>query len=74
MKQTGLIDCVMEALGIDTKYAMNKWTPAEGKPLTKDADGEPPQGSFSYSSVVGMLTYLAGYTHPDIAYVVNCCA
>jgi hypothetical protein len=60
MKQTGLIDCVLEALGLDTKYATNKWTPAEGKPLTKEADGEPPQGSFSYSNVVGMLLYLAG--------------
>jgi len=74
MKQTGLIDRILEALGLDTKYATNKWTPAEGKPLTKDEDGEPPQGSFSYSSVVGMLLYLAGHTRPDIAYAVNCCA
>eukprot|EP00956_Cyclotella_meneghiniana_P032322 scaffold88264_cov32-Cyclotella_meneghiniana.AAC.1 len=74
MKQTGLIDRVLEALGLDTKYATNKWTPAEGKPLTKDENGKPPQGSFSYSSVVGMLLYLAGHTRPDIAYAVNCCA
>eukprot|EP00956_Cyclotella_meneghiniana_P015936 scaffold24808_cov102-Cyclotella_meneghiniana.AAC.1 len=71
MKQTGLIDRVLEALGLDTKYATNKWTPAEGKPLTKNENGEPPQGSFSYSSVVGMLLYLAGHTRPDIAYAVN---
>lgn len=31
MKQTGLIDRVLEASGLDTKYATNKWTPAEGK-------------------------------------------
>ena len=62
MKQTGLIDRILEALGLDTKYATNKWTPAEGKPLTKDENGELPQGSFSYSSVVGMLLYLAGHT------------
>ena len=74
MKQTGLIDRILEALGLDTKMATGKWTPAESKPLTKDADGEGPQGSFSYSSVVGMLLYLAGHSRPDIAYAVNCCA
>jgi hypothetical protein len=74
MKQTGLIDRVIEALGLDTKLATNKWTPAEAKPLTKDEDGEGPQGSFSYASVVGMLLYLAGHSRPDITYAVNCCA
>ena len=74
MKQTGLIDRVLEALGLDSKYATNKWTPSEGKPLTRDEKGELPQGSFSYSSVVGMLLYLSGHTRPDIAYAVNSCA
>jgi hypothetical protein len=74
MKQTGLIDRVVEALGLDSKMATPKWTPAEGTPLTRDEDGEPPQGSFSYASVVGMLLYLAGHSRPDIAYAVNCCA
>eukprot|EP00956_Cyclotella_meneghiniana_P007793 scaffold10386_cov68-Cyclotella_meneghiniana.AAC.2 len=40
MKQTGLIDRILDALGLDTKYATSKWTPAEGKPLTKDETGE----------------------------------
>ncbi len=40
----------------------------------KDDDGDPALGDFSYSSVVGMLLYLAGNTQPDIAYTVNCCA
>jgi hypothetical protein len=74
MKQTGLIDRILEALGLDSKMATNKWTPAEAKPLTRDLDGEGPQGSFSYSSVVGMMLYLAGHSRPDIAYAVNCCA
>ena len=74
MKQTGLIDRILDALGLDSKLATNKWTPAEAKPLTRDSDGEGPHGSFSYSSVVGMLLYLAGHTRPDIAYAVNCCA
>ena len=74
LKQTGLIDRIVEALGLDQKMATPKWTPAEAKPLTKDEDGEMPQGSFNYSSVVGMLLYLSGHSRPDIAYAVNCCA
>jgi hypothetical protein len=74
MKQTVLIDCIVEALGLDSKMSTPKFTPAEATPLTKDKDGEPPQGSFSYASVVGMLLYLSGHTRPDIAYAVNCCA
>ena len=74
MKQTGLIGRILEAMGLDSKLATNKWTPAEHKPLVKDEEGEGPQGTFSYSSVVGMLLYLAGHTRPDISYAVNCCA
>ena len=57
MKQTGLIDRVLEALGLDSKLATNKRTPAKAKPLTRDANGEGPQGLFSFSSMVGMLLY-----------------
>jgi len=51
-----------------------KYTPAEQQPLIKDADGEPPSGTFAYSSVVGMLLYLSGHTRPNIDFAVNCCA
>ena len=40
----------------------------------KDDDGDPMQGSFSYSSILGMMLYLAGNTRPDIAYSVHCAA
>jgi len=39
MKQTGLIDRFIEALGLDDGYACVKHTPAETKPLVKDVDG-----------------------------------
>ena len=74
MKQTGLIQRVIEAVGLDDGMAKGKFTPSELSPLVKDADGEPAGGMFSYSSVVGMLLYLSGHTRPDIAYAVNCCA
>ena len=58
LKQTGLIDRTFEALGLYTRHTTNKWTPAEATPLAKNEDGEGPQGSFRYSSIVGMLLYL----------------
>jgi hypothetical protein len=62
MKQTGLIDRVFEALGLDDGYARGKHTPADTKPLVKDEDGVAAAEGFSYSSVVGMLLYLSGHT------------
>ena len=74
MKQAGLMDRVVEALGLDDGYSRGKHTPAKTKPLVKDEDGVAAVEGFSYSSVVGMLLYLSGHTRPDITYAVNCCA
>jgi hypothetical protein len=62
MKQTGIIERVIEALGLDDGYARSKHTSAETKPFIKDEDGVAAAEGFSYSSVVGMLLYLSGHT------------
>ncbi len=62
MKQTGLIERVIEALDLDDGYVRGKHTLAETKPLVKDEDGVAATEGFSYSSVVGMLLYLLGHT------------
>jgi len=74
LKQTDLIDRILETMGLDAGTAKSKWTPAESKPLVKDSDGAAISGDFSYSSMVGMLLYLAGHSRPDITYAVNCAA
>ena len=72
--QTGLIDHVLQAIGLDSKLATNQWTPTEAKPLVKDEKGKLLQGYFSHTRMVGMLLYLAGHSCCDIAQAVNCCA
>ncbi|KAL7462943.1 hypothetical protein ACHAXS_003313 [Conticribra weissflogii] len=59
LKQTGLIDRVLNTMGLDVGTAKSKRTPAEAKSLIKDEEGLPMSGDFSYSSIVGMLLYLA---------------
>ena len=63
LTQSGLIERIIEALNI-------KHLPSVPTPVTKylpiDADGDPPQGMYSYPSVVGMLNYLTGHTRCDL--------
>ena len=71
LKQPGLTKRIISALGFHESETSVKSTPAERKPLTKDEDGEPPQETFSYASVVGMLLYLSGHSRPDLQYSVS---
>ena len=74
MKETGLIQRVIKAVGLEDGMVKGKFTPSDQRPLVKDDDGKPPSGMFSYSRVVGMLLYLSGHTCPDISFAVNSCA
>lgn len=72
LTQTGLIDRIVKAL--DIGHLPKKYTPAIKEPLTKDLLRDPPQGTYSYASVIGMLQYLQGHPRPDITYAVLQCA
>ena len=72
LTQKGLIKRIVEAL--DISDLPPKKTPATYDPLVIDKDGDPPDGKYSYASVVGMLLYLSGHSRPDIAFAVSQCA
>ena len=74
MRQDGLIDWVIETLGLEDGSVGGKSTPTKTAPLIKDNDKDNAAWQFVYSSVVGILLYLAGHTLPNIIYDVNCCA
>jgi hypothetical protein len=53
LTQLGLIKRIIDPTGLT--------------PLTKDSEGDPPDGSFNYTSIIGMLCYLQSNSRPDIA-------
>ena len=74
IKQEGLIDHVIEALGLGLGTMNGKATLAKAKLLVQDTDGEVAHGDISYSSVVDMMFYLSGHFWSNIAYAFNCAA
>jgi Reverse transcriptase (RNA-dependent DNA polymerase) len=66
LTQTGLMNHMINATGVT--HMPIKYTPASSIPLVKDDDGEQLDGTFNYSSVVGMLQYLQNHIRPDITY------
>jgi hypothetical protein len=74
LTQVGLKKKIIEALGLCSNYTTPKSTPAETAPLPRNADGIPADGTINYASIVGMLLYLVGHTHPECAFAVHQCA
>ena len=72
MTQRGLTERIIKALGCESLPA--KKTPAEHETLGTDKDGDPPDGTFNYASVVGMMQYLQAHSRPDITFAVSQCA
>ncbi len=72
LTQTGLNNCIITALGIESKG--DKKTPAKYGCLGADKEGEEAAGLYGYTSVVGMLQYLQGHSQPDIMFAVSQCA
>jgi hypothetical protein len=72
LTQKGLIDRIIQALNIGD--LPSKRTPAEQGCLGSDPEGDPPDSTYSYPSVIGMLQYLQGHSRPDITFAVSQCA
>ena len=74
LKQKGLIDRVIAALGLDKENSNGIRTPAPDAPLPQDKEGEPHDLGFNYASVVGMAMYLCNNSRPELAFAVHQCA
>jgi hypothetical protein len=72
LTQHGLIKKLLTLLDMDDCNA--KDTPCAITPLGSDPNGLPHQEKWNYASAVGMLMYLAGNAHPEIAFAVHQCA
>jgi hypothetical protein len=73
LTQTGLINKIIHALGLDDANA--KATPAESDPLGPGTDNDDPfDENWSYPMAIGCLGYLGGNTRPDIQYATHACA
>lgn len=72
LTQSGLIDRIVTALGLDD--ANHKLSAAPKKPLGRDLTGSTFSQDFNYASVVGMMMYLCNNSRPDIAFAVSQCA
>ena len=73
MTQTGLIDQILEDVGLKNESTQHK-TPAVAEPLQAHNEGKPFSETWEYRSIVGKLAYLAKNTRPDIEYAVHQCA
>ena len=72
LSQPGLPTKIIEALDMTDCNPCK--TPAEKAPIGTDVLGARHKEKWEYSSVVGMLMFLANNTRPDIAYATHQCA
>ena len=59
---------ILEALGVQHLPAVA--TPADSV-LGCDEEGDPPNCTFNYASVIGMLWYVYGHSRPDLGFSVS---
>ena len=76
LSQPYLIHQIIEALNLDpqTTKGPHGNTPVAYPLLGKDPDGLPRKAMWKYRSVIGMLGYLQGTSHRDIAMATHQCA
>jgi Reverse transcriptase (RNA-dependent DNA polymerase) len=72
LKQTGLIDWILHVVNMEDCCEVTM--PVEKGTIGKDDQGQDCQETWSYSSIVGMLMYLASNSWPDIAFALHQCA
>ena len=73
MTQTGLIDRIIQAIGLDKNLTAVQ-APSKTSTLPSDANGASFNEAYNYASVVGMLNYLAAITRPNLSFAVHQCA
>ena len=64
MTQRGLIDTIIKSVGLENDSKQHQ-TPATTPPLQKHKESSKFDETWSYRSLIGMLTYLARNTRPD---------
>ena len=74
MSQPALTETIIQSLGLENDSKQHKPPPAVSPPLHKHEDSEPFNEKWHNRSLIGMLTYLARNTRPDIEYAVHQCA
>ncbi|KAL7489752.1 hypothetical protein ACHAW6_015446, partial [Cyclotella cf. meneghiniana] len=70
-QQKGLSAHIITALGLDSNLSTRLSTPTEVGTLLKDVKGVSVSGHVNFPMVVGMLLYLYGHPHPNIAFSVH---
>ena len=73
MTQPGLINQILEDVGLVSDKVTQKKTPAS-EVLHSHQDAAPFDAPWSYCLIIGKLNFLAQNTHPDISMAVHMCA